>query len=116
MPGKPERLPKLNTLGCGDSGCIFGRPGGMATNGGCRCFTEPKSGRDEREARIRYRTAIHVARELEQHLGEAVGLLTRTQLLLEVIRDNAKSDQFQPMYEIEQLSNDIFEVLRKWQP
>ena len=22
---------------CGDSGCIYARPGGMATNGGCRC-------------------------------------------------------------------------------
>lgn len=25
-------------IGCGDSACIFGRPAGMATNGGCRCF------------------------------------------------------------------------------
>ena len=22
---------------CGDSSCIFGAPGGMATNGGCSC-------------------------------------------------------------------------------
>lgn len=116
MSGKPERLPKLNTLGCGDSGCIFGRPGGMATNGGCRCFTEPKSGRDEREARMRYRTAIHVARELEQQCGVAMGLLMRTQQLLDVIKENANKDEFQPTYEIQQLSNDIFETLRKWQP
>lgn len=25
-------------LGCGDNSCILGRPGGMATNGGCRCL------------------------------------------------------------------------------
>ena len=23
---------------CGDNSCMFGRPGGMATNGGCRCI------------------------------------------------------------------------------
>lgn len=25
------------SVGCGDNSCIWGRPGGMATNGGCRC-------------------------------------------------------------------------------
>ena len=24
--------------GCGDNSCMFGSPGGMATNGGCRCL------------------------------------------------------------------------------
>ena len=24
-------------VGCGDNSCIWGSPGGMATNGGCRC-------------------------------------------------------------------------------
>ena len=28
-------------VGCGDNSCIFGSPGGMATNGGCRCFDSP---------------------------------------------------------------------------
>ena len=31
----------LSTVGiepCGDNSCIFGAPGGMATNGGCRCL------------------------------------------------------------------------------
>ena len=23
---------------CGDNSCMFGSPGGMATNGGCRCI------------------------------------------------------------------------------
>ena len=23
---------------CCDAGCVFGHPGGMATNGGCRCL------------------------------------------------------------------------------
>ncbi len=25
-------------IGCGDGGCVFGRPRGMHTNGGCRCL------------------------------------------------------------------------------
>lgn len=25
-------------IGCGDNSCWFGSPGGMATNGGCRCW------------------------------------------------------------------------------
>jgi hypothetical protein len=24
-------------IGCADNSCIFGSPGGMGTNGGCRC-------------------------------------------------------------------------------
>lgn len=29
--------------GCGDGGCIFGHPGGMHTNGGCKCMREMMS-------------------------------------------------------------------------
>jgi len=29
--------------GCSDGGCIYGHPGGMHTNGGCRCL--PSVGR-----------------------------------------------------------------------
>jgi hypothetical protein len=25
-------------IGCGDNSCWFGSPGGMGTNGGCRCW------------------------------------------------------------------------------
>lgn len=25
-------------VGCGDNSCVWGSPGGMATNGGCRCY------------------------------------------------------------------------------
>lgn len=27
----------LPVAGCGDNSCVVARPGGMATNGGCRC-------------------------------------------------------------------------------
>lgn len=33
-------LSKLLDIGCGDNSCTFGSPGGMATNGGCRCFKD----------------------------------------------------------------------------
>lgn len=32
---KPE-LPEIQ--GCTDHSCVFGHPGGMGTNGGCRCI------------------------------------------------------------------------------
>lgn len=25
-------------IGCGDNSCVWGPPGGMGTNGGCRCY------------------------------------------------------------------------------
>lgn len=30
----------VDALGCGDSSCVFRKPRGMATNGGCRCFKD----------------------------------------------------------------------------
>ena len=30
--------------GCGDNSCLFVRPKGMATNGGCRCLRQPGIG------------------------------------------------------------------------
>lgn len=29
---------ELNREGCGDNSCLFKKPVGMATNGGCRCY------------------------------------------------------------------------------
>lgn len=34
-------------LACSDGGCIFGHPGGMHTNGGCKCLIRPTMTRDE---------------------------------------------------------------------
>lgn len=44
---KPD-TPEID--GCSDHGCVFGHPGGMGTNGGCRCLktfisTNPVNGR-----------------------------------------------------------------------
>lgn len=44
--------------GCGDNSCVFGSPGGMATNGGCRCFKEMARTPEGREARRRLTRGI----------------------------------------------------------
>ncbi len=31
-------LAVVGIVPCGDNSCMFGSPGGMATNGGCRCL------------------------------------------------------------------------------
>jgi hypothetical protein len=33
-----------NYLGCGDNSCVFVKPKGMATNGGCRCIEHARPG------------------------------------------------------------------------
>jgi hypothetical protein len=46
MIDRKKQLERWETLaavyedlsGCGDSSCLFKRPRGMATNGGCRCY------------------------------------------------------------------------------
>lgn len=47
-------------VGCGDNSCIWGSPGGMATNGGCRCRSS-KGGPDERTTMLQMqRVATHL--------------------------------------------------------
>ncbi len=33
-------LGKMFQIGCGDNSCMWGSRGGMATNGGCRCYKD----------------------------------------------------------------------------
>ena len=47
-------------VGCGDNSCIWGSPGGMATNGGCRC----KKGKDAHELGLQLMQMQRVARHL----------------------------------------------------
>lgn len=48
--------------GCGDGGCVFGHPGGMHTNGGCRCLDRRELAHDM-EALLRVRTGISALRQ-----------------------------------------------------
>jgi hypothetical protein len=38
-----QALAEVGIEPCGDNSCIFGSPGGMATNGGCRCFDKGRA-------------------------------------------------------------------------
>ncbi len=49
-------------VGCGDNSCIWGSPGGMGTNGGCRCVDhEDCPRRLRRQVRMMARVAQHLA-------------------------------------------------------
>ena len=57
----PNDTPTLD-LGCGDSGCVVARSGGMSTNGGCGCV--PRVGRPMTpEVRAELRRTLTVRRE-----------------------------------------------------
>lgn len=45
--------------GCGDNSCVFGSPGGMATNGGCICFELMPRNAEGREAARRIKRGIY---------------------------------------------------------
>jgi hypothetical protein len=54
-------------VGCSDNSCIWGGPGGMGTNGGCRC-TDRESDRYDMRVQVRSfaRVAQHLAAEVER--------------------------------------------------
>ena len=47
--------------GCGDSSCLFTKPKGMATNGGCRCLRDHDRALD-RQLRVRLANLFRVAK------------------------------------------------------
>ena len=62
-----ERLERKQT-GCTDGGCVFGHPGGMHTNGGCKCVQsghvhpdEARAVRDKVKAIVADRRALLAA-------------------------------------------------------
>jgi hypothetical protein len=61
-------------VGCSDSGCIWGSPGGMCTNGGCRCLDPRDDKTSSLEARRFARVAQHLAAEVERIDGECTAL------------------------------------------
>jgi len=50
------------TIGCVDNSCWFGSPGGMGTNGGCRCVPSALNATKEEVLEMRHlvRTLAHV--------------------------------------------------------
>jgi len=61
---------------CGDNSCAFGRTGGMATNGGCRCFRGEKE-HVERRGVVALRSALIDAHRRVVELEEALDAATR---------------------------------------
>jgi hypothetical protein len=52
---------------CSDSACMFGSPGGMATNHGCRCLE--RAGLDvSPEASVFFRRLAHACRALAERV------------------------------------------------
>lgn len=65
---------KISTAhGCGDNSCMFGSPGGMATNGGCRCLNDT-----ERDRRIHIRAGISELREQRDQLVAALRVIAQS--------------------------------------
>jgi len=55
-------------IGCQDNSCIWGPPGGMGTNGGCRCYERTISGLtpEQLKARAELHGGIRLLRELAE--------------------------------------------------
>ena len=47
-------------VGCGDNSCVWGSPGGMATNGGCRCYGSRGRDSDRVGLLMMQRVAAHL--------------------------------------------------------
>lgn len=59
-------LAKYGITPCGDNSCMFGPPGGMATNGGCCCIERMESERTPRRARVYIQKLAAALRDLSQ--------------------------------------------------
>ena len=59
-------------FGCSDGGCVFGHPGGMHTNGGCRCLAELPP-----EKRVRVRNGIRQMREALEEISDPIAVLKK---------------------------------------
>ena len=68
--------------GCGDHNCIFGHPGGMGTNGGCRCLDLRRDLRRNPDRRIGAMKNILVLR------AENLALRAENERLLQLLRES----------------------------
>ena len=62
-----KSLGRLFNIGCGDNSCCWGSRGGMATNGGCRCYKDIRPTTIEgRVELMQLRGGISLLRELAE--------------------------------------------------
>lgn len=59
--------PQVN---CSDHSCVFGHPGGMGTNGGCRCLMDVRDPSVRREIKHKLHDLVEYIKELEEELDE----------------------------------------------
>jgi len=58
-------------IGCGDNSCMFGSPGGMATNGGCHCMPRGMSKANVTDDELQeLRTLVRVQARLLRTIAE----------------------------------------------
>ncbi len=62
--------------GCSDGGCVFGHPGGMHTNGGCKCLMGE-------ERRIHPNDIVRIRRSIRRLRQERDNLATALLVMLE---------------------------------
>lgn len=61
---------------CGDNSCIFGAPGGMGTNGGCRCFSDmPHNSEARRSRRLIQRNIMKIKAEVDELESKTVDII-----------------------------------------
>jgi hypothetical protein len=65
-PALTALLAKYGITPCNDGSCMFGSPGGMHTNGGCRCIGRTADAASVAELRLFVQRMGHVIRELDQ--------------------------------------------------
>jgi hypothetical protein len=73
-----KRLVKLRDIaaalgmdvGCGDNSCVWGSPGGMGTNGGCRC--------NKGASAMDIRTTMLQMQRVARHLLDVYNVLQQT--------------------------------------
>ncbi len=78
--------------GCGDNSCVFGSPGGMGTNGGCRCLSEMP--RHALTDRLKVQRGIMALREkIAEDAKVRAGLVEAIELILHSFDDGPPSLQ-----------------------
>lgn len=70
-PWVRELLSSWGVSLCGDNSCMFGSPGGMATNGGCRCLERLNGSRLSSEQRVFVRKLAYVLRYVAAKVPDA---------------------------------------------
>lgn len=79
-------LSKHFGIGCGDNSCRWGAPGGMGTNGGCRCDKDERVANPRTQDEVENRFARHRGISVLRDLADARPLLAGLEALAFAVR------------------------------